>query len=110
MNRTYLSVTKRLDEVLPAQVLWLSNAEMERFFQISDSKRKRDAEILRSLCPSGFRVNWKNRRGYNRAVLEVWWEFYQLCRLTDREEAIEQICKVMELLHESAGQRARRAC
>lgn len=108
MDAAYLKTTKRLGDVLPRHVLWLSNADMQRFFHISISTRKRDAEVLRFLQPKGFRSNWKNRKGYTREALEVWWEFYQLKLRFDRDEAISKIYELMEIIYEYQRQRTPR--
>lgn len=110
MNKAYLSATKRLDEVLPESIPWLSNAEARKFLGISEPTRKRDTSLLRELSPQGFSPNWKNRRGYNRAALEVLWEFRQLQNLTDREEAIANINQLMRMIYERKRQRASAAC
>lgn len=110
MNTAYLSVTKRLDEVLPESIPWLSNAAACTFLGISEPTRKRDTSLLRELSPQGFSPNWKNRRGYNRAALEVLWEFRQLQNLTDREEAIANINQLMRLIYERKRQRTGATC
>jgi len=110
MNKAYLSATKRLDEVLSESIPWLSNAEARKFLGISEATRKRDTALLREIAPMGFSSGWKNRRGFNRAALEVLWEFRQLQNLTDREEAIANINQLMRMIYERKRQRASAAC
>lgn len=110
MNDAYFLRTKRLNDELPVEIPWLTNAQTCIFLRISDATRRRDAEILREMNIPGFPTHWKNRSGYNRQVLEVLWEFYQLKSLTDRTEAIDKIKPLMEALYARKGQRARATC
>jgi hypothetical protein len=96
MDVSYLKATKRLSDVLPESIWWLSNKDLENLLAISESTRRRDTALLRALklLPE----SWKKRRGYDRPKVEVLWEFRQLQTMTDRDSAVENIPKLMRLL------------
>jgi FixJ family two-component response regulator len=102
MNPSYLKLTKRLSEVLPESVFWLSNRQLCQLLNISESTRKRDHGVLSAL--GVIPVSWKNRTGYDREKIEVFWEFRQLHSMTDRDCAIAKICETMRLINERQGQ------
>ncbi len=110
MNDAYFLRTKRLDDELPIEIPWLTNAQACIFLKVSGATRRRDAEVLREMGIPGFPSHWKNRSGYNRQVLEVLHEFYQLKNLTDRTEAIDKIKPLMEALYAKRRQRTGAAC
>lgn len=77
-------------------MFWLSNKQLCQLLSISESTRKRDHSVLVAL--GLIPANWKNRTGYDRDKIEVFWEFRQLHSMTDRATAIEKIVKTMRLI------------
>ena len=89
----YLAITKRLDEVVP-HVYWFKNSQLCQLLNISEPTRKRDAALLRALGV----ISCKHRRGVAREDAIAFWEFRQLQRWSDRDEAVSLIFDVMEIL------------
>jgi DNA-binding IclR family transcriptional regulator len=95
MNSAYLLATKRLQDVLDSSIYWLTNADIEAFLGVSGSTRRRDTAVLVEL---GLIANKEKREGYNLGEISAFWEFRQLQKLTDRDEAIAQINNLMEMI------------
>jgi hypothetical protein len=100
----YLAVSKRLDEVIP-HVYWFKNSQLCQLLNISEPTRKRDAALLRDL---GL-IKCKHRRGCSRDEAVVFWEFRQLQRWSDRDEATNLIFNVLEAIHAEQRQGTSRA-
>ncbi|EAW35980.1 hypothetical protein [Lyngbya sp. PCC 8106] len=98
--RDYVKLTKRLLDVLPNNVVWLSNKQLQDLLSISSPTRRRDAVILKALklLPE----KRKDRDGYDLKTLVIWWEFRQLHSLTSRYFAITNICRLLEIIYDES--------
>lgn len=95
----YLGNSQRLDMVVP-YLYWFSNQQLCELLQISEPTRKRDAALLRALGV----ITYKHRRGVSREDAIAFWEFRQLQRWADRDEAVNLIFDVLEAINAEQGQ------
>lgn len=99
MTTAHRPFIKRLSDALPESIDWLPHQSLEAFLGISESQRRRDTAVLQELKPMGWKYT-QYSRGYRREAVEVFWVFRQLVKLMGRTEAIAEINKVMEGLHD----------
>lgn len=109
MHSAYRQVTKRLSEVLPETIYWMTTRELESWLGFSNATRKRDQSVLQALGLIPKQVTGQG--GYPRDILEIWWEFRQLQHKTSRYFAITNIRKLLEEInHEQHGQTSNQRC
>ncbi|MEL7035052.1 MAG: hypothetical protein AAFO04_05450 [Cyanobacteria bacterium J06592_8] len=94
MHSAYRQATKRLSEVLPETIYWMTTRELESWLGFSNATRKRDQSVLQALGLISKQVTGQG--GYPRDILEIWWEFRQLQKQTSRYFAITNICPIWE--------------
>ncbi|MFN6474365.1 MAG: hypothetical protein RMY36_032430 [Nostoc sp. SerVER01] len=92
---------KRLDEVLPPEVDYLTRkVACERFYGGSLSTLKRDLSCLipMKIKPKGFDFKPQDE-GFNRTTLEVLFEFRKLVKRYQYESAVDKIHERMEEIY-----------